>query len=305
MVSGFLLPAGLRAGAPPKTEVKKGSITQLPIDASLLGAWWRPRHGRLPAEAVHYTATGHFVRVTERGEVERGIWVSLVRKKLRWLRRCPAEAGASVSPGDCSYFGRYLLAEGSGEAASQMVEEEVCPEAVEDALKKGGDFAVARSGCSSLTLRFQDEADESALLAKAQEAGAQAGGEAPDPVTPPPRASAPPKDPRPAAPAGHPKVAPATGGSAEDMVGIWVGHLGAGPEKVTLTFHAAEGGRFTYTLEAGGQEETSQGDWEVDNSLLILRHPDGEVEKIPFSVEGDTLRWSDEDLGSLLLSRGH
>lgn len=291
-------PGNLRASTPQATGAQKGSLTQLPIDPDLLGAWWRPPGGQQPAEAIHYTPTGHYLRVTEDGQVEKGLWVALVRKRLRWLRRCPGSGGSSVSPGDCSYFGRYLLRRADpsqAELPTEMVEEEVCPEALDRALTGKADFEQARQGCAAVTVRFQDEADEAALLAKAQEAAALA---PPPPPAPPPVSAAPVLPPEPAVPD------TVTGGTPEDMVGIWVGHLGAGPERVTLIFHAAEGGRFTYTLEAGGQEETSEGEWSVDNKLLVLHHPDGEVERIPFSIEGNSLRWSDEDLGSLVLERG-
>jgi hypothetical protein len=173
-----------------------------------------------------------------------------------------------------------------------MIEEDVCPDSFSVRLRDRGDYAVARPHCSTLTLRFGGESDVTALQEKLAEMVGT------DP--PPPVASS---SGRKSKPESFQASSGRSPGEGQELVGVWVGHLGAGPEKVTLTFSAQEGGRFQYTLQAGGQEETSDGDWAVDNSSLILKHPDGEIENIPFSVEGNVLRWSDEDLGALELIR--
>lgn len=276
-----LVAAGAPAAPPPGKAPSTGRDTHLPIDSELLGAWWRARSEDVPTEAVHYAESGRYLRVQEGRVVEQGLWTTWVRGGLRWLRRCPAGPGGVVSPSACDYFGRYLV---RGQTA---VEEVVCPDAWQGSLTAGVDFEAAAARCPTMTHRFADVADVAALWNRVQSVVAAA----------PPVAVGPSGFPETGAPA------PPPGKVSEVLVGTWVGTVGAGPEKVTLTFRARADGGFSYTLEAGGQEETSEGKWQVDNDHLILVHPDGEVEHISFTLEGTTLRWADEDLGVLSLDR--
>lgn len=274
-----------------------GSATQLPIDRDLVGAWWRDHAPKAPAEAVYYDDLGQYVLVRQDGAVERGLWTTLVRGELRWLRRCPARQGG-VSPADCSYFGRYMVGQGEPEPDTggpeggsadldsgepdEALEEVACANAWEGTLTGSLSYEVARQACAVRTYRFGDSADPDALRdtllenATRRPALTQEAVGAPDAFA---------------------------GGGGGDVRGVWVGTVGTGPEQVRLVFSAMDDTTFYYTLEAGGQEETSSGHWDVDGAQLILKHPTGEVEHIPFAVKGDVLQWRDEDIGTLTLKR--
>lgn len=274
---------GLAAGGPPGGAAV-GTATKLPIDGGLVGAWWRDHAPGAIAEAVHYDADGRYVLVRQDGPTEHGLWTTLVRGQLRWLRRCPARQGG-VSPDDCSYFGRYLL--GHGEPGDgppdELVEEVACPGSWEGALRGEVAYDQARERCQARTYRFADGADAAGLRAALLENASAAPTPLQKPKAPVPDAFA--------------------GGGGGDVRGVWVGTVGSGPEQVRLVFSAMEDTTFYYTLEAGGQEETSSGTYDVDGAELILKHPDGEIEHIPFAVQGDVLQWKDEDIGTLTLQR--
>jgi hypothetical protein len=275
--------------------VTRGTATQLPIDPELVGAWWRDHAPSAPAEAVHYDADGRYVLVRQDGAPEHGLWTTLVRGELRWLRRCPAQQGG-VSPEHCSYFGRYMVGhgepvgepDGDGDPASEVInealEEVACPDAWEGSLTGDLAYAVARDSCEARTHRFGESADTDGLREALQE-----------------NASAPPRKML-KVPEGVPDAF-AEGGGGGDVRGVWVGTVGSGPEQVRLVFSAMDDSTFYYTLEAGGQEETSTGTWDADGAQLILKHPTGEVERISFAVKGEYLQWKDEDIGTLTLKR--
>ncbi len=245
----------------------------LPVDQELFGAWGRDRAPGLPAEAVHYDKTGRYLRVSEGGQVEHGIWVALVRGDLRWLRRCPILGGA-ISPKDCAYFGRYRIDK------NVMLEELACPDAWEGSLTRNLPFGKASERCASPSRRFADTANRGPLEQELQ--GIQSRSTKIVSVEP---------------------AAKGTQAGTGTVSGVWLGKLGHGPEQVQLVFSAMSEGAFYYSLEAAGQKETSSGTWDTDGNILILKHPDGEVEKIPYAIRDDILEWSDSEVGTLELRR--
>jgi len=92
-------------------------------------------------------------------------------------------------------------------------------------------------------------------------------------------------------------------GGEGSLQGTWVGAVGTGPGKITLTFYAREDGSFEYVLEAAGQSDSAGGTWTRGDGTLVLTHEDEEVETIPFRLDGETLFWTDDEIGELRLER--
>lgn len=278
LVASLLL-AGAAAGGD-----LRGTETGLPIDEDLVGCWLRERAGGVRAEAACYRRTGRYVRITRQEGLEEGVWVTFTRGRLRWLRRCAAEGSRPVSPDDCLYFGRYL------QGSDELIEEEACPDAWVGMLTSEPSFDLVRKSCQAVGTRLDDDVPDGELQGVFAELVEGAGQDEPATAS----------DLRPKEPSG----------GEGSMSGTWVGTVGAGPGRVTLTFYARQDGSFEYVLEAAGQSDSAGGKWGVDEEnrkddegTFLLHHEDGEVEKIPFRLEGDKLFWTDEDLGELELTR--
>lgn len=262
-----------------------GTESKLPVDDELFGAWIRTRTPQKPAQAVHYQKTGLYNLVDETGIQEQGLWVTFVRGNLRWIRRCPLGGSVDVSPKDCKYFGRYQV------QGDTSLDEDVCLSSWGEGLRSARDFEASAKLCKTPSRRIEAGADFDSLEA-ALETEIE---ELPEFV-----------------PEVSPELAKAAAevdgeDQADSVLGTWVGAIGSGPEKVGLTFEAKKNGTFVYTLEAAGQKESSSGTWKAVGESLILSHPDGEIERIPFAVvedaKGRTLNWEDEDLGTLALAQ--
>ncbi len=227
-----------------------------------------------------YRESGLFERIDAKGKKDQGVWVTLAREKLRWLRRCVSR-GRPVAPSDCSYFGRYLV------AGNDLHEEEACPKGWLAAQAGPPAPAELAGKCGEPARKLEGEPVIDELAARlATEAAA---------LPPTPVASA---------PASPPASAPAVPGeNGRALAGTWIGAVGSGPAKVTLIFEARDDGIFKYTLEAAGEADSASGKWQTDGSTLVLEHADGEIEKIPFTLADGSLLWQDSDLGELRLAR--
>lgn len=267
--------APVQAQAASAPGVAVGSHSGLPFDADLVGCWLRQGTDTVRGEALCFAEDGTYRRVGEEGEAEEGLWTSLVRDPLRWMRRCPHRPGAAVSPEECEYFGRYQL------DADEMVEEEVCPRAWQGMITRGRRFDDLKKGCPSVARRIDGEMTEGEMRAALAE------------ITP--TRAAPVPDASDSATAKPPA-------SAEALHGTWVGRMGVGPAEVVLTFTAQPDGVYEYVLEAAGMAEKATGKWRYQDGTLVLEHETGEVEKIPVRAGDKNLYWTDEDFGELLMA---